>query len=110
MRDQLAIRADHDVRADDAIGTDRRALADHSAILNSRGGVDRTHRMVRYQSARLHADVFDFSVVSVQCRYCPVTDGYAVFRCVRVRKTIVGTTSADNAVKLISASFRQINI
>src|SRR5882762_7584997 len=48
MRDQLAIRADHDMGPDDAVGTDRGALADHSAILDPRGGIDRTHRVVRY--------------------------------------------------------------
>jgi hypothetical protein len=46
MRDQIAVSADDDVTADDAVGTDRRAFADHSAVLNSRGGIDRAHRMV----------------------------------------------------------------
>jgi hypothetical protein len=43
VRDQLAVRADDDVRTDDAVGTNRCALADHSAILNPRGGIDRAH-------------------------------------------------------------------
>src|SRR3982074_3904099 len=42
MRDQLAIRADHDMGPDDAVGTDRRALADHRAILHPRGRIDTT--------------------------------------------------------------------
>jgi len=45
VRDQLAVRADHDMGPDDAVRTDRRALADHSAILNPRGGIDRNHRV-----------------------------------------------------------------
>ncbi len=45
MRDQLAIGADHDMATDDAIGTDRGALADHSAIFNPRGGIDRRHQV-----------------------------------------------------------------
>src|ERR1700716_536208 len=44
MRDQLAVGADHDVGADDAIRTDRGALSDHSAILNPRGGIDHVHQ------------------------------------------------------------------
>src|SRR5258708_9748956 len=55
MADQLAILADHDVRTDHAMGTDRGALADHSAIFNPRGGIDQTHRnassMSRYRRA-----------------------------------------------------------
>src|SRR6478736_7410742 len=60
VRDQLAVRPDRDVRTDDAIGTDRCALADHSAILNPRGGIDRAHRMVRYRSVPLCLNLFDF--------------------------------------------------
>ena len=44
MRDQFAVLADNDVGPDDAIGTDRGPLADHSAILNPRGWIDRTHQ------------------------------------------------------------------
>ena len=44
MRDQLAVRPDNDVAADDTIGTDRRALANHGAIFNPRGWIDRAHR------------------------------------------------------------------
>ena len=44
MRDQLAVRADNDVGSDDAVGTDRGPLADHSAIFNPRGGIDRIHK------------------------------------------------------------------
>src|SRR5487761_2019132 len=49
MPDQFAVCADHGVAADDAIGTNRCTLADHSAILNPRGGIDRTHRRVSYR-------------------------------------------------------------
>ena len=79
VTDQLAIGADDDVATDDAVGTDRGALADHSAVLNPRGGIDRAHRMIRYRFA-LSADVFDFAVVSAQFRDCPVTYRYGVFR------------------------------
>ena len=44
MRDQIAVGADNDVPADDAIGADCCPLADHSAILNPRGWIDRTHQ------------------------------------------------------------------
>jgi hypothetical protein len=60
VRDQLAVGADDDVRADDAVGTDRCALADHSAILYPRGGIDPAHRIVRYQSLPLCLNLFDF--------------------------------------------------
>src|SRR6266576_5389164 len=51
MRDQLAAGTDVDVRTDNAIRTDRGALADHSAIFNPRRGIDRTHRSLINRSA-----------------------------------------------------------
>ena len=44
MRDQFAVRANCNMAADDAVGTNRGVLADHSAIFNPRGGIDRAHR------------------------------------------------------------------
>jgi hypothetical protein len=40
MRDQPAVGADNDIWPHHAVRTDRSSLADHGAILNSRGGVD----------------------------------------------------------------------
>lgn len=42
--DQFAIRADDDVTANHAVRPDRRAFADHSAVFNPRGWIDRSHR------------------------------------------------------------------
>jgi hypothetical protein len=57
MRDQSAVRADHDMGPDDAIGTDRGALADHGAVFNPRRGIDRIHVKV---FANIAVDVFEF--------------------------------------------------
>src|ERR1700716_2377203 len=43
MRDHLAVRANYDVGADDTVGTNGSALADHSAVFNPRGGIDCAH-------------------------------------------------------------------
>src|SRR5438477_7230908 len=80
VTDELAVGADDDVAANDTVWTDRGALADHSAVLNPRGGIDRAHRMVRYRFVRFEADVLDFAVVSAQFLHCPVTYGYGMFR------------------------------
>src|SRR5580698_1850787 len=52
MGNQLAVSADPDIAADHAIWADRRALADHSAVFNPRGRVDRGHRGVRVSRQR----------------------------------------------------------
>src|ERR1700737_2128530 len=80
MRDQLAVRANHDVGADDEVGTDRGALADHSAVFNPRGGIDCAHGPV---FANIAVDVREFSVVTATSPDCLVTYGYPVFRPVR---------------------------
>jgi hypothetical protein len=49
MRDQRAVRADHDIGADNAVGTDRGALADHRTVFNPRGRIDLAHRKVQWQ-------------------------------------------------------------
>src|ERR1700748_3938046 len=79
MRDQLAVRADNNVAADNTVGTDRRALADHSAIFNPRGGIDRAHRGSLI-ACRSGGHLFDFAVVSAGWRGCPVTSGYVLYR------------------------------
>src|SRR5580692_2520054 len=76
MRHQLAVRADHDMRANDAIRTDRRARADHCAILDPRGGVDRAHRMIRYRPVSFGVNVSGFQLVSAAQQDCPVTSDY----------------------------------
>jgi hypothetical protein len=63
MPDQFAIWANHRVAADDAVRTNRGAFADHSAIFNPRGGIDRAHRKVSYRWW-VGRKSFDFSVVS----------------------------------------------
>src|SRR5262249_17005036 len=47
MGDQLAVFTDNDVRSDDAVRTDQRALTNYGAVLNPRGWIDHAHRMVR---------------------------------------------------------------
>src|ERR1700733_1202352 len=64
MRHQFAVRADHDMWTNDAIGADRRARADHCAVLDPGGGVDRGHRMVRYQPVAIGVNVSGFQLVS----------------------------------------------
>src|SRR5947209_6729690 len=44
MRDQRTTGADHGVLTDGAVRTNGRALADHGAVLNPRGGIDPGHR------------------------------------------------------------------
>src|SRR3954463_16810740 len=46
MSDQLAVAADHDMRTDDAIGSDLGALADHSAVRDPCGGINLTHQAI----------------------------------------------------------------
>jgi hypothetical protein len=47
MTNQPAVFPDHDMGTDCAIGTNDRALANHGAVLNPRGGIDRAHQIVR---------------------------------------------------------------
>src|SRR6478609_6996543 len=61
MRDKRTTCADDRVATDHAIRPDRGALADHCAFFNPRGGIDRTHRGVRYQPASFGANISDFS-------------------------------------------------
>ena len=46
MTDQLAVPADHHMRADHAEGADRGALADHGAVFHACGRIDHAHRKV----------------------------------------------------------------
>ena len=46
LSDQLAVLADHDMRADDAIGPDLSALADDGAVRDPCGGINLTHQAI----------------------------------------------------------------
>ena len=54
-----------------------RPLADHGAILDPRGRIDRTHQQ---PSPSIGRDIPRFQVVSATYQRCPVTYGYAVCR------------------------------
>jgi hypothetical protein len=57
MCDQLAVRANYDLGADDAVGTNGSALADHSAVFNPRGRIDCAHGPV---FAKIAVDALEF--------------------------------------------------